>query len=149
MPHSSIRRRSAVRAGTDPGALTRDTLLTGVRIGSWLSRQLTAWHTRAPGQQHLLTTLGLTPATNPLAVTRSTFEQTVQLLELVLHREGRAPAARESIRVDGDTVKIGAWLAKARTKHRVGQLPEAHACLVAALFDGDWTTEDAIPAVLV
>ncbi|WP_461090401.1 hypothetical protein [Streptomyces incanus] len=45
-------------------------------------------------------------------------------MELFLHREGRAPAARETIRVDGDTVKIGAWLAKARTKHRAGQLPD-------------------------
>ncbi|MDX5570705.1 hypothetical protein PYK79_55720, partial [Streptomyces sp. ID05-04B] len=79
---------------------------------------------------------------------RRTFEQAVQLLELFLHREGRIPAAREEIRVDGNTVKIGAWLAKARTKHRAGQLPEAHARLVAALFDGDWTAEDATPAVL-
>jgi hypothetical protein len=89
---------------------------------------------------------------NPLAParrTRRTFEQTVQLLELFLHREGRVPTARESIRVDGDTVKIGAWLAKARTKHRARQLPEEHARLVAALFDGDWTAEDAVPAVLV
>ncbi|MDX2628973.1 restriction endonuclease subunit R, partial [Streptomyces scabiei] len=89
--------------------------------------------------------------TNPLTParrTRRTFEQTVQLLGLFLHRESRAPTARETIRVDGDTVKIGAWLAKARTKHRTGQLPETHACLVAALFDGDWTTEDAVPAVL-
>ncbi|MEH0415902.1 restriction endonuclease subunit R, partial [Streptomyces scabiei] len=103
------------------------------------------------GQQHLLTCLGLTPETSPLTParrTRRTFEQTVQLLELFLHREGRAPAARESVRVDGDTVKIGAWLAKTRTKHRSGQLPEEHVRLVAALFDGDWTTEDAAPAVL-
>ncbi|MFB8038195.1 hypothetical protein ACFC5Z_35800 [Streptomyces sp. NPDC056004] len=69
----------------------------------------------------------------------------VQLLELFLHREGRASMARETIRVDGDTVEIGAWLAKARTKHRVGQLPEDHARLVAALFAGDRTTEAARP----
>ncbi|MFF9218904.1 hypothetical protein [Streptomyces viridosporus] len=74
--------------------------------------------------------------------------ETVQLLEFFLHHEGRASAARETIRVDGDTVKIGAWLAKTRTKHRAGQLPEGHARLVA-LFGGDWTTEAAVPAVLV
>ncbi|WP_225828759.1 hypothetical protein [Streptomyces naphthomycinicus] len=51
-----------------------------------------------------------------------------------LHREGRIPAARETIRVDGDTVKIGVWLAKARHRHRPGQLPVR---LVAALFDGN------------
>ncbi|WP_262418797.1 helicase associated domain-containing protein [Streptomyces sp. SP2-10] len=82
--------------------------------------------------------------TNPLAPARRarrTFEQTVQLLELI-------PAARETIRVDGDTVKLGAWLAKARTKHCARQLPEDHVRLVAALFEGDWTAEDAVPAVL-
>ncbi|GCB53520.1 DEAD/DEAH box helicase [Streptomyces sp. NL15-2K] len=144
--------RTHLASGADPAALTRDTLLAGVKIGSWLHRQLTTWLALHPGQQHLMTALGLTPDTNPLAParrTRRTFEQTVQLLELFLHREGRAPTARETIRVDGDTVKIGAWLAKARTKHRTGQLPGAHARLVAALFDGDWTAEDAVPAVLV
>ncbi|MER6354650.1 hypothetical protein ABT186_23230 [Streptomyces sp. NPDC001634] len=39
--------------------------------------------------------------------------------------------------------------AKAHTKHRSSQPPETHARLVAALFDGDWTAEDAAPAVLV
>ncbi|WP_236670422.1 hypothetical protein [Streptomyces antimycoticus] len=122
-----------------------------MKIGSWLHRQLTTWHSLHPGQQELMTSLGLTSESNPLTPARRprrTFEQTVQLLELFLHREGRAPAAREAIRVDGDTVKIGAWLAKACTKHSSGQLPEEHVSLVAALFDGDWTAEDAVPAVL-
>ncbi|MEV4872251.1 DEAD/DEAH box helicase [Streptomyces syringium] len=144
--------RAHLAGGADPAALTRHTLLQGVKIGSWLHRQLATWPALHPGQQQLMSALGLTPENNPLTParrTRRTFEQTVQLLELFLHREGRAPAARETIRVDGDTVKIGAWLAKARTKHRAGQLPEVHVRLVAALFDGDWTTEDAVPAVLV
>ncbi|MFI8834892.1 Helicase associated domain protein [Streptomyces afghaniensis] len=143
--------RTHLATGADLAALTRDTLLAGVKIGSWLHRQLTTWPALHPGQQHLMTALGLTPDTNPLAParrTRRTFKQTVQLLELFLHREGRAPTARETIRVDGDTVNLGAWLAKARTKHRTGQLPEAHAHLIATLFDGDWTTEAALPAVL-
>ncbi|MFG3496839.1 helicase associated domain-containing protein [Streptomyces sp. NPDC047886] len=143
--------RTHLADGADPAALTRGTLLRGVKIGSWLHRQLATWPALHPGQQHLLTALGLTPDTNPLTPARRarrSFEQTVQLLELFLHREGRAPAARETIRVDGDTVKIGAWLAKARTKHRDGQLPEAHARLVATLFDGDWTTEGAVPAAV-
>ncbi|ANP56719.1 restriction endonuclease subunit R [Streptomyces griseochromogenes] len=143
--------RAHLATGADPAALTRDTQLAGVKIGSWLHRQLTTWPTLTPGQQQLMTALSLTPDSNPLAPTsraRRTFAQTVQLLELFLHREGRAPAAREGIRVDGDTVKIGAWLAKARHRHRSGQLPEADARLVAALFDGDWTSEDAVPAVL-
>ncbi|MEH0524813.1 MULTISPECIES: DEAD/DEAH box helicase [Streptomyces] len=143
--------RAHLAGGADPAALTRDSLLAGVKIGSWLHRQLITWPVLHPGQQHLLTTLGLTPETNPLAPTRRTrrtFEQTVQLLELFLHREGRAPAARESIRVDGDTVRIGAWLAKTRTKHRTGQLPDDQARLIAALFDEDWTADNAAPAAL-
>ncbi|MFI2437381.1 Helicase associated domain protein [Streptomyces sp. NPDC018693] len=142
--------RAHLADGADPGALSRDTLLAGVKIGSWLHRQLTTWHTLHPGQQHLMTSLGLTPESNPLSPARRvrrTFEQTVQLLELFLHREGRAPAARETIRVDGDTVRIGAWLAKTRTKHRAGQLDAGHERLVAALFDEDWTDETAAPAV--
>ncbi|MET8647673.1 Helicase associated domain protein [Streptomyces sp. NPDC004675] len=144
--------RAHLADGADPAALTRDTQLGSVKIGSWLGRQLTTWHTLAPGQQHAMVVLGLTPESNPLTPARRarrTFEQTVQLLELFLHREGRIPAARETIRVDGDTVKIGAWLAKARTKHRARQLPEEHARLVAALFEGDWMAEDAVPVVLM
>ncbi|WOI60903.1 DEAD/DEAH box helicase [Streptomyces fradiae] len=144
--------RAHLADGTDPATLTRDALLAGVKIGSWLHRQLATWHALHPGQQHLMSCLGLTPGSNPLTSarrTRRTFEQTVQLLELFLHREGRAPAARETIRVDGDTVKIGAWLAKARTKHRSGQLPDEHVRLIAALFDGDWTAENAALAILV
>ncbi|MDX2935583.1 hypothetical protein [Streptomyces ipomoeae] len=121
-------------------------------MGSWLHRRLTTWQALHPGQRQLMISLGLTPESNPLAPVRRirrTFEQTVRLLELFLHREGRAPAAREEIRVDGETVRIGAWLAKARAKHRAGQLPGEHVRLVAALFDGDWTAEDAAPVVLV
>ncbi|MEV5107972.1 Helicase associated domain protein [Streptomyces massasporeus] len=143
--------RAHLASGADPATLTRDTQLGGVKIGSWLTRQLTTWSALADGQQQLMTALGLTPENNPLAPARRarrTFEETVRLLELFLHREGRAPAARESVRVDGDTVKIGAWLAKTRTKHRTGQLPDDHVRLVAALFDGDWTAENAAPAVL-
>ncbi|MEU5205338.1 Helicase associated domain protein [Kribbella sp. NPDC020789] len=144
--------RAHLATGADPATLTRDTQLAGVKIGSWLRRQLTTWPTLTPGQQQLMTALGLTPDSNPLTPARRarrTFEQTVQLLELFLHREGRIPAARETIRVDGESVRIGAWLAKARTKHRACQLPEDHVRLLAALFDGDWTAEDAVPAVLV
>ncbi|TXC99712.1 DEAD/DEAH box helicase [Streptomyces sp. ISID311] len=138
-------------AGHDPAALTHDTRLGTVKIGAWLQRQLTTWHTLHPGQQRLLSGLGLSHDNNPLAPTRRTrrtFEQTVQLLELFLHREGRVPTARESIRVDGETVSIGAWLAKTRTKHRADQLPDEHVRLVAALFDGDWTEDTAAPATL-
>ncbi|WP_037622751.1 DEAD/DEAH box helicase [Streptomyces aureus] len=143
--------RAHLATGADPTALTPDTVLAAVKIGSWLRRQLTTWPALAPGQQQLMAALGLTPQTNPIAParrTRRTFEQSVQILELFLHREGRAPTSRETIRVDGETVQLGAWLAKTRFKHGGGRLPEAHARLVAALFDGDWTTEGAVPAAM-
>ncbi|MDX2407341.1 Helicase associated domain protein [Streptomyces microflavus] len=143
--------RTHLQAGNDPETLTPDTRIAGVNITSWLTRQLTRWATLHPGQRDLLTALDLTPATSPLTParrTRRTFAQTVQLLELFLHRHGRAPTARETLRVDGDTVQIGPWFAKTRTKHREGQLPADHAALVAALFDGDWCAPDPTPAAL-
>ncbi|MFI1098750.1 Helicase associated domain protein [Streptomyces sp. NPDC020917] len=139
--------RAHLAAGHNPAALQADTVIGTVKIGRWLHRQLTTFTTLDPGQQQLLTDLGLTPATNPLKTpskARRTFAQTVQLLELFIVREGRPPTAREEILVDGDTVKIGPWLAKARTKHRTGQLPADHATLIASLFDGDWT-DDTTP----
>ncbi|MGW9072942.1 Helicase associated domain protein [Streptomyces yangpuensis] len=129
--------------------LTADTTAGSVSLGGWAVRQLTHWTTLETGQHVLLEALGLTPATASLAprpTARRTFAQTVQLLELFLHREHRAPTARETITVDGDTVKIGPWFAKTRTKMRAGQLDPEHAQLIAALFDSDWTDEDPAPA---
>ncbi|MEU9523298.1 Helicase associated domain protein [Streptomyces sp. NPDC048224] len=143
--------RAHLASGADPATLSHDTLLAGVKIGSWLHRQLSSWPSLSPDQQQLLTVVGLTPETSPLGParrTRRTFEQTLQLLELFLHREGRAPTSREPVRLDGEGVNLGPWLAKTRTKHRSGQLPDEHVRLIAALFDGDWTTEDAVPAAL-
>ncbi|WND23631.1 DEAD/DEAH box helicase [Streptomyces violaceus] len=143
--------RTHLTAGNDPALLGRNTVLDTVKIGSWLHRQLTGWSTLAPQQQHLLSAIGLTPKTHPLTARRSsrrTFAETVQILELFLHREHRAPAAREEITVDGERVRIGAWLAKTRTRHRAGRLPAEQEALVAALFDGDWSDEDAHPVRL-
>ncbi|MFF3327278.1 hypothetical protein [Streptomyces sp. NPDC002889] len=55
------------------------------------------------------------------------------------------PHVRESITVDGHSVKIGPWFAKVRTKRRVVQLSTDHECLAAALFDGDWTEGNTVP----
>ncbi|NWF29515.1 hypothetical protein HW130_25220 [Streptomyces sp. PKU-EA00015] len=44
------------------------------------------------------------------------------------------------------TVEICPWFAKARTKHRAGQLEPEHERLVAALFNVHWTSEDPAPA---
>ncbi|MET7854924.1 hypothetical protein ABZT48_43830 [Streptomyces avermitilis] len=94
-----------------------------------------------------MTTLGLTPENNPLAParrTRRSFEQTVQLLELFLHRERRAPPpARRSA-----STATRSRSAPGSPKPAPKQLPGEHARLVAALFDGDWTAEGTPPAAL-
>ncbi|MCM2580152.1 DEAD/DEAH box helicase [Streptomyces meridianus] len=137
--------RHHLQAGNDPAALHLDTLIGSVKAGRWLHRQLTHWDKLHPGQQALLTAIGLTPDTNPLQPTRRTrrsFEQTVQLLELFIAREGRAPTAREAIVVDGERVMIGPWLAKTRTKQRNGQLATKHEALLTALFDEEERTDN-------
>lgn len=134
--------RHHLQAGNDPAALHLDTRIGSVKAGRWLHRQLTHWDNLHPDQQTLLAAIGLTPDTNPLQPTRRTrrsFEQTVQLLELFIAREGRAPTAREAIVVDGERVMIGPWLAKTRTKQRNGQLATKHMNLLAPLFEEDWT----------
>ncbi|MFF5044681.1 DEAD/DEAH box helicase [Streptomyces nigra] len=139
--------RTHLAAGNDPATLNRSTTLGPVKIGSWLQRQLTHWNALTERQQRLLTDIGVTPQTHPMTAarrTRRTFAQNVQILELFLHREGRAPTAREEITVDGERVMIGPWLAKARSKHRAGGLPTHDAALVASLFDGDWSDESAL-----
>ncbi|MFD9193623.1 Helicase associated domain protein [Streptomyces phaeochromogenes] len=140
--------RTHLAAGNDPAALNRSATLGPVKIGSWLQRQLTHWNALTERQQGLLTDIGITPQTHPMTAarrTRRTFAQNVQILELFVHREGRAPTAREEITVDGERVMIGPWLAKARSKHRAGGLPPHDAALVASLFDGDWSDESALP----
>ncbi|MFE7330980.1 hypothetical protein ACFU8W_39865 [Streptomyces sp. NPDC057565] len=120
-----------------------------INLGSWGTRQVTRWKALEDGRRQLVAALDLTlaPSTlTPRPATRRTFAEAVQLLELFLHRERRAPAAREAITVDGDTVRIGPWFAKMRTKHRAGQLDPEHERLVAALFDGDRTAKDPAPA---
>ncbi|MFF4214559.1 Helicase associated domain protein [Streptomyces sp. NPDC001796] len=62
--------RAHLATGADCAALTRDTQLGGVKIGSWLHRQLTTWPALHPSQQQLMTALGLTPDSNPLAPVR-------------------------------------------------------------------------------
>ncbi|MFI1700715.1 helicase associated domain-containing protein [Streptomyces bobili] len=81
-------------------------------VGAWLAEQR---HLAARNELNPARADALTPDTTPLTPARRTFEETVQLLELFLHREGRAPAARESLWADGDPIRIGAWLAKTRT----------------------------------
>ncbi|PKV82579.1 helicase associated domain-containing protein [Streptomyces sp. TLI_146] len=58
--------RRHIEAGNDPTTLRRDTLLDGVKAGSWLHRQFTTWNDLDPGQRDLLTHLGLTPDRVPL-----------------------------------------------------------------------------------
>ncbi|MEU3228433.1 Helicase associated domain protein, partial [Streptomyces sp. NPDC006976] len=122
-----------LRTGHDPTTLRRDTVIDGVKAGTWLQRQLTTWNTLDDGQRHLLTHLGLTPThitlttktrakkpTTPAGLNtpktrkRRSFEQTATLLRAYVERHGRPPGAREGIDVDGERVMIGPWLCKIR-----------------------------------
>ncbi|MEU3290493.1 sugar nucleotide-binding protein [Streptomyces longwoodensis] len=56
---------------------------------------------------------------------------------------GAAKAAAETaVRLLSDGAVV------APSKHSPGQLPAPHVCLIAALFDSDWTSEDTVPALL-
>ncbi|WP_187282508.1 DEAD/DEAH box helicase [Streptomyces sp. MS191] len=144
------RKYHLVRRHLETGQLlTPDTTTGSTSLGSWAIRQLTQWTSLEASQRQLLEALNLTPengALTPRPTVRRTFAQTVQILELFLHRERRAPAARETITVDGDTVRIGPWFAKIRTKQRAGELDVEHERLVAALFEGEWTQANPVPA---
>ncbi|MFE7393983.1 hypothetical protein [Streptomyces sp. NPDC057582] len=144
-----VARSDAREKGENLDRLAAEGVVGSINLGSWATRQLTRWKTLEDGQRQLVAALDLTPAPStltPRPATRRAFAETVQFLELFLHRERRAPAARKASTVDGDTVKIGPWFAKMRTKHRAGQLDPEHERLVAALFEGDWTAKDPAPA---
>ncbi|MFJ5130906.1 Helicase associated domain protein [Streptomyces sp. NPDC088555] len=144
-----------IEAGHDPATLRRDTVIDGVKAGSWLHRQFTTWHELSSGQRDLLTSLGLTADQVPLRQTprtpvtsgtrkRRSFEQTALLLRAFVERHGRPPGAREWIEVDGERVMIGPWLCKTRTKQKTGQLPEDQGKLMEEILreDRPGTTPD-------
>lgn len=141
--------RRHLEAGNHPSTLRRDTVIHGVKAGSWLHRHLTTWDRLDDGQKTLLARIGLTPdhvtldqepATGgPDTPRRRTFAQTTEILQLFVERWGRAPGAREWIEVDGERVMIGPWLAKARTKRNADQLPQSQAELLSRILQEDWT----------
>ncbi|MCX5563652.1 DEAD/DEAH box helicase [Streptomyces sp. NBC_00038] len=131
--------RRHLEAGNHPSTLRRDTVIHGVKAGSWLHRQFTTWPTLDPGRRDLLARIGLTPDRVTLdqegtagTSRRRTFAQTAEILQLFVRRWGRTPGAREWIEVDGERVMIGPWLAKARTKLNASQLPTSQAELLSA-----------------
>ncbi|MEV4228282.1 Helicase associated domain protein [Streptomyces bobili] len=134
--------RRHLEAGNHPSTLRRDTVMHGVKAGSWLHRQFTSWPDLDPGQRDLLARMGITPdralldqehaAGRPSTSRRRTFAQTTEILGLFVARWGRTPGAREWIEVDGDRVMIGPWLAKVRTKLNADQLPSEQEELVSA-----------------
>ncbi|MFE7314236.1 Helicase associated domain protein [Streptomyces sp. NPDC057555] len=142
--------RRHIEAGHDPNALRRDTVIDGVKAGSWLHRQFTTWNQLAPGQRALLTCLGLTASQVPLPVPKTTtastgprrrrsFEQTAVLLRAFVDRYGRPPGAREWIEADGERVMIGPWLCQARTRHKAGQLPQEQGKVIQKILREDWS----------
>lgn len=143
--------RRHIEAGHHPATLRRDTVVDGVKAGSWLHRHLTTWNKLSDGQRDSFTRLGLTPDQIQLPVhkmtsdeprpsgrTRRTFEQTTTLLRAFMERHGRVPGAREWIEVDGQRIMIGPWLCKTRTKQNAGQLPEKYSQLMRDILLEDW-----------
>lgn len=145
-----------LRTGHDPKTLRRDTVIDGVKAGTWLHRQLTTWSTLDDGQRHLLARLGLTPNHITLTTTKTTtpatpstprtrkrrsFEQTATLLRAFVERHGRPPGAREKIDVDGERVMIGPWLCKTRTAQKNGQLSQNRSQLIQSIL----READAVP----
>ncbi|RLU80189.1 helicase [Streptomyces griseocarneus] len=141
--------RHHIEAGHNPATLRRDTVIDGVKAGSWLHRQFTTWTQLDPGQRTLLTHLGLTPDQVPLPARktpsasagprhRRSFNQTAVLLRAFVERQGRPPGAREWIEADGERVMIGPWLCKVRTRHRAGQLPLKQGKLMHEILREEW-----------
>nr|WP_239106171.1 DEAD/DEAH box helicase [Streptomyces sp. SID8014] len=146
-----------LQEGHDPATLRRDTVIDGMKAGTWLHRQLTTWTTLDNGQRHLLTRLGLTPShitltakkttapatpSTPKTRKRRSFEQTATLLRAFVERHGRLPGTREGIEVDGERVMIGPWLCKIRTAQKNGQLSENRSQLIQSILH----EADATPA---
>ncbi|MEU9763964.1 Helicase associated domain protein [Streptomyces sp. NPDC047987] len=139
-----------LQTGHDPVTLRRDTVIDGVKAGTWLHRQLTTWNTLNDGQRCLLARLGLTPdritlptkktpiapatPSTPKTRKRRSFEQTAMLLRAFVERHGRPPGAREGIEADGERVMIGPWLCKIRTGQRTGQLSESRSQLIQSIL---------------
>ncbi|MEU5090660.1 Helicase associated domain protein [Streptomyces sp. NPDC021356] len=146
-----------IQTGHDPTTLRRNTVIDGVKAGTWLQRQLATWSTLSDGQRHLLARIGLTPDGITLATKKTTapatpstpqnrkrrsFEQTATLLRAFIERHGRPPGAREGIEVDGERVMIGPWLCKIRTSQKNGQLSDNRSQLIQSIL----READAAPA---
>lgn len=138
-----------LQTGHDPATLRRDTVIDGVKAGTWLHRQLSTWSNLDDGQRHLLARLGLTPnhitlttmkttspatPSTPKTRKRRSFEQTATLLRAFVERHGRPPGAREGVDVDGERVMIGPWLCKTRTAQKNGQLSENRGQLIQSIL---------------
>ncbi|MFD7225487.1 Helicase associated domain protein [Streptomyces sp. NPDC059892] len=145
-----------IEAGNHPATLRRDTMVGGVKAGSWLHRQFTTWSQLDPGQHDLLAHLGLTPNQVPLPAPKSTpstasprrhrsFKQHALLLRAFVERHGRPPGAREWIEADGERVMIGPWLSKMRTKHKNDQLAEKQSQLMQEILHENWTAPPVRP----
>ncbi|WP_371524524.1 Helicase associated domain protein [Streptomyces sp. NBC_01283] len=132
--------RRHLEAGHDPATLRRDTAIEGVKIGSWLQRQLTTFTILEPAQRALLSRIGADPARLRLPIgkrARRSFEQNAELLRAFTERQGRLPGAREWIEADGARVEIGSWLRRVRAKQNEGQLTEEQDRLLSEITPAD------------
>lgn len=132
--------RRHIEAGHDPATLRRDTVIEGVKIGSWLQRQLATFETLEPAQHTLLSRIGADPARMRLPAgkrPRRSFEQNAELLQAFVERWGKIPSAREWIEADGERVAIGSWVRRIKAKQDEGQLTEEQDRLLSEIVPDD------------
>ncbi|WP_240634080.1 MULTISPECIES: helicase associated domain-containing protein [Streptomyces] len=112
-----------------PGAPSLSGIVQGEDLGAWITVQRAGWDRLVPVQQFLLETIGVEPAAEGQAAVsarRSQDERWAANLAAARQfhaREGHLRPARKHVElVDGEGIKLGAFLDNARC--RAGKLSE-------------------------
>ncbi|MFD5390788.1 helicase associated domain-containing protein [Streptomyces sp. NPDC127074] len=119
------RARDHVQAGRpfDPAALTPS---PGTVLGSWITRACLQYHQLHPGQQHLLTLIGITPGIAHQRTHRAhPWRTAVEHAQTWAETHGHLAVPRDTTQ---DGFPLGRWLNKQRYRTRkTGPTPAAHA----------------------
>ncbi|MFJ3498831.1 Helicase associated domain protein [Streptomyces sp. NPDC086091] len=119
------RARDHVQAGRpfDPAALTPS---PSTVLGSWITRACLQYHQLHPGQQHLLTLIGITPEVAHARTRRAhPWRTAVEHAQTFARTHGHLAVPRDTVQ---DGFLLGQWLNKQRYRTRTkGPTPTAHA----------------------
>ncbi|MFE0349519.1 helicase associated domain-containing protein [Streptomyces griseoluteus] len=126
---------TTMRDAANAGRLEAHWLAELDALGMIWDKHDAAWHPRlaAATDYHRAHGHLAAPATNPVGAW------------LAEQRHLATKGELDAARAEALTALAPDW----RLRHRADQLPDHHVRPVAALFEGDWTAEDAVPAVLV